>query len=405
MESVTCVKVPQRYAQVYREHLQSAGVLDQRFCLQKQSDGTISLPVLLSALPKLDLMSLQRAVPPDSSYELVQVQLSKKTKVKSQSDRIEEVMQKLLVSHGLHWDDHLTMDIPQSWQRHGDLILFGQGCFSNAIWKNLGTEMWSAVAGALGVKRLAQIKRISADGFRTPVVTVLLGESSHVTHTDNRIRYEFDISKCMFSFGNISEKLRIASFNCKGETVVDLYAGIGYFTLPYLVHAGAAHVHACEWNPNAVEALHRNLQLNGVSDHCTIHQGDNRQLALCDLADRVNLGLIPSSEGGWPVACRLLKRKTGGILHIHHNVTSAPHHAHQTASDTTDMEDEDNLPQRANRNAWEAWANDTATFIAALLRDITGGPWRTCIQHIEKVKSYAPHVDHVVLDLECRPDD
>lgn len=140
----------------------------------------------------------------------------------------------------------------------------------------------------------------------------------------------------MFSFGNITEKLRIASFNCRSETVVDLYAGnfskglknvsmvhqhvwgwnlplnlhccsvyvpvcltwmlllvwhwifgvlcspiwtgIGYFTLPYLLHAGAAHVHACEWNPDAVEALKRNLQLNRVAHRCTVHQGDNRQV-------------------------------------------------------------------------------------------------------------------------------
>ena len=47
--------------------------------------------------------------------------------------------------------------------------------------------------------------------------------------------------------------------------LLSLISGIGYFTLPYLVHAGAAHVYACEWNPNAVEALKRNLQLNGVA--------------------------------------------------------------------------------------------------------------------------------------------
>ncbi len=29
----------------------------------------------------------------------------------------------------------------------------------------------------------------------------------------------------MFSSGNITEKLRVASFDCSGETVVDLYAG------------------------------------------------------------------------------------------------------------------------------------------------------------------------------------
>lgn len=59
-----------------------------------------------------------------------------------------------------------------------------------------------------------------------------------------------------------------------------LVSGIGYFTLPYLAHAGASHVHACEWNPDAVEALQKNLGANRVSDRCTVHQGDNRQVIL-----------------------------------------------------------------------------------------------------------------------------
>jgi len=54
-------------------------------------------------------------------------------------------------------------------------------------------------------------------------------------------------------------------------------AGIGYFTLPYLVHAGAAHVYACEWNPAAVKALETNLAVNRVSHRCTVLFGDNRQ--------------------------------------------------------------------------------------------------------------------------------
>ena len=61
-------------------------------------------------------------------------------------------------------------------------------------------------------------------------------------------------------------------------TFVCRFVGIGYFTLPYLVHARAAHVHACEWNPNAVQALRENLRLNGVADRCTVYEGDNRQV-------------------------------------------------------------------------------------------------------------------------------
>uniref|UniRef100_E5RHH6 tRNA methyltransferase 12 homolog n=1 Tax=Homo sapiens TaxID=9606 RepID=E5RHH6_HUMAN len=37
------------------------------------------------------------------------------------------------------------------------------------------------------------------------------------------------------------------------------------------------------------------------------------------------------------------------------------------------------------------------------LEQVHGKPWKTQILHIQPVKSYAPHVDHIVLDLECCP--
>lgn len=126
------------------------------------------------------------------------------------------------------------------------------------------------------------------------------------------------------------------------------------------------------------------------------------KLQLRDIADRVNLGLIPSSEDGWPVACRLLRRKTGGVLHIHQNVTSPV--ALLTQAGRVHDGDTHRVSRRtADREVWQAWAEDTAKRIACLLQDVTGGHWRTDICHIEHVKSYAPHVHHIVLDLECRP--
>lgn len=49
---------------------------------------------------------------------------------------------------------------------------------------------------------------------------------------------------------------------------------------------------------NKVDALRENLVLNKVADRCTVYPGDNAVVAPIGVADRVNLGLIPSSEKG-----------------------------------------------------------------------------------------------------------
>ncbi|XP_064015260.1 tRNA wybutosine-synthesizing protein 2 homolog [Pogoniulus pusillus] len=412
--SVPALATEPQFAQRLREKLEGEQLLDGRYRLQKVQGGRVALPVLEE---KLSQLWLPREMPCD----LVQIQQpvpSRAARRQTPAQKLRNELRRLL---GENWSEELERDVPHAWQRHGDLVLLSEDSFRAALWENLGPALWETVASALGAQRLARQGRVLPDGMRSPSVTLLLGQDGWVEHMDNGIRYMFDVTKCMFSAGNITEKLRVASLPCSGEVLVDLYAGIGYFTLPYLVHAEAAFVHACEWNGHAVEALRRNLALNGVQDRCRVYHGDSRQLELQDIADRVNLGLIPSSEEGWPVACRVLKKSTGGVLHIHHNVESHPvpappqtpvllaEHRSPEAADSDGeaqdpMEDggKETLGARI-RPKWQRWAEATAAQIQKLLVELHGQLWCTRILHIEPVKSYAPHVHHLVLDLECRP--
>ncbi|XP_037765317.1 tRNA wybutosine-synthesizing protein 2 homolog isoform X1 [Chelonia mydas] len=427
-----------QFAQRFRGYLERERILDVCHRVQKLLDGTVALPVLGEKLTAQHLQELRESLPPDTTCTLTCIQNplpSKAARVQSPARKLCRELQRLVSDSGGRWSDELEDDLPRFWQRHGDLVLLSKDSFRAALWKELGLELWETVASALGARRIAKQGRISPDGVRSPTVTLLLGQDGWVEHVDNGIRYTFDVTRCMFSPGNITEKLRAASLPCAGEVLVDLYAGIGYFTVPYLVHAGAAFVHACEWNPHAVEALRKNLELNGVQDRCQIHQGDNRQLELQDVANRVNLGLLPSSEEGWPIACQLLRKGTGGILHIHQNVESFPAKAHlhsghleeqqlqQCPEQAVSNRQEDRMGQRnrrspkdadimdsgretqaaATRAKWQRWAETTGARIRVLLQQLHGKPWRTNILHIEPVKSYAPHVYHIVLDLECRP--
>ncbi|KAM9269597.1 tRNA wybutosine-synthesizing protein 2 homolog [Cariama cristata] len=403
-----------RFTQRLRERLEEVQILDRRYQLQEVPGGRVALPVLEEKLSQL-------WVPQEIPCGLVWIQdpvPSRAARRRTPAQKLRDELRQLL---GEKWSEELECDVPRAWQRHGDLVLLSEDSFRAALWERLGPALWEMVASALGARRLARRGRVLPDRMRSPSVTLLLGQDGWVEHVDNGIRYTFDVTKCMFSPGNITEKLRVASLPCSGEVLVDLYAGIGYFTLPYLVHAAAAFAHACEWNSHAVEALRKNLVLNGVQDRCCVHHGDNRQLELRDVADRVNLGLIPSSEEGWPVACRVLKKATGGVLHIHHNVETLPTPAMpQTpvllaeqgspegadpdgeAQHPTEVGGKDTLGPRI-RPEWQRWAEATAARIRGLLAELHGQPWCTSILHIEVVKSYAPHVHHLVLDLECRP--
>jgi tRNA G37 N-methylase Trm5 len=183
----------------------------------------------------------------------------------------------------------------------------------------------------------------------------------------------------MFSRGNITEKIRFGKLVQKGDVVLDMYGGIGYFTLPALIHGGAKHVFSCEWNEHAVEALRFNLADNGVDDRATVLVGDCRVSAknhkLVDMFDRVSLGLLPSSEGGWQTAVRALRRSVGGWLHVHGNV-----------------------PVKESRH----WCKWLCIRLLQYARD-EGLEWVVILTHLEKVKSFAPTVNHYVADVFVGP--
>ena len=258
----------------------------------------------------------------------------------------------------------LPGDLPRRWERFSDVAIMPHGSFQGDAWSS-DESLWEAVAEALGAKRLARMGEVSGD-FRESGVEMLLGDDDWVVRRESGVDYGYPMTRCMFSAGNVNERRRMGEVSSEWEVVVDLYAGIGYYTLPALVHGGAT-VHACEWNPEAVKALRWGLDANGVEERCTIHEGDNRVATdlLKGVADRVFLGLLPSSEGGLEVAMRVLS-PIGGTLHVHGLAPSNQH---------------------------ASWVDGMLSSASSLR------PGSVLSNSLTRVKSYAPHWDHVVLDL------
>jgi len=300
----------------------------------------------------------------------------------------------------------LLEDLPSKWDIHCDLIMFPSTSFTCDYWNTTTENLWKMIANIFGVRRIALKSKIVSDDYRTPQVVMKLGDNGIVQHVDNGIRYAYDITKNMFSKGNITEKLRISKFNCRNEVVVDLFAGIGYFTLPYLMKANAKRVYACDWNTDAIAFLKHNIHVNKVDGRCVVLEGDNRQVVPKNFAHRVNLGLIPTSSASWQVACEALKSDTGGWLHIHENIESEK---------ITDKKCEcisnghTCLVNKAyKKSASEAQRIHWCSFVYRCKEKLKGylgteKSWTIHLNHVEYVKSYAPHVDHLVFDFECRP--
>ena len=242
-------------------------------------DGQFALPVL----PSIQNSEFVSGPESQTQFKLGSLFLPKSkiermaTPSKALKKKIEQFLSDSNVSNAEQ--ARLLTDLPSSWQRHGDMVVIREG-FRDPLWNTLRQDLWYSVAAALGCSRIALSNRVAPDGFRSPVVRLVLGGTGWVQHCDNGIKYVFDVTKSMFSAGNITEKLRMASMDCHGETVVDLFAGIGYFTLPLLVHGKASVVHACDWNPVAVEGLRKGLEVNGVAKRCVVHCGDNVQVSL-----------------------------------------------------------------------------------------------------------------------------
>lgn len=89
--------------------------------------------------------------------------------------------------------------------------------------------------------------------------------STETIHKENGCWFKLDVTEIMFSKGNLEEKRNLAA-ECSGETVVDMFAGIGYFSVPIAVYSRPPRLIAIEINPVSYGYLCENIRLNRVED-------------------------------------------------------------------------------------------------------------------------------------------
>jgi len=332
------VKVPRALAEDLRVILARKGLVDKTLAILDDGDR-VMIPLLNEPDPQvLDRFHAERFEGDFPSRH-------------TRTDPIDQVRASVAVP------EELKLLLPEKWEQLGDVVTLRLPKELDAYERDIG----GAYARALKAKTvLRDVGGISGD-YRTPVVKVLSGSDTVAVHRENGILYKLDASKVMFSSGNVDERIRMATVACDGETVVDMFAGIGYFTLPLAVYQRPKRVISCEVNEVSYGYLVENIALNKVEGKVEPILGDNRDLPGDAFADRVVMGYVKTTHEFLRTAFRLLK--SGGILHYHETCPN------------------DLLPDRPVRR----------------LRDAARGD-RVEVLRFKEVKSYSPGVSHVVVD-------
>ena len=218
---------------------------------------------------------------------------------------------------------------------------------------------YAALSKKHNVKTIMRIDHIQGTK-REPVYEILYGGETETINKENGCLFKLDLAKVMWSKGNNNERLRIAKLVEDDEIVLDMFAGIGYFSIPIGVYSNAKHIYSIEINPNSYFYLNENIRLNKLTNVTPI-LGDCKEITPKYKADRIVMGYVKTTHHYLKVAIDSLNE--GGILHYHETV---PEKLMKTRP-------VDRIVSQAGN------------------RDVE-------LLKINKIKKYAPGVEHVVVD-------
>jgi len=212
------------------------------------------------------------------------------------------------------------------------------------------------------------IKEIKGN-IRKPEIEVIAGcNKTQTMNKEHGCKFLLDVSDIMWSQGNKNEKMRLAKMIRPGENIVDMFAGIGYFSIILAKYCKPKKIYAIDINPKAIEYLRKNVWLNEVEDKIEILQGDCRKFSklLENTADRIIMGYLFETEKFLPYALKIAK--SNAVIHFHRTVKE----------------------------------EETEKMKEKLIKIGIKNKVKIRVLKVTKVKSYAPKIWHVVFDLKIQ---
>ncbi len=230
-------------------------------------------------------------------------------------------------------------------------------------------------------KRISPVEGV----FRKRKITIIAGENRTETmHKENGCRYKLDLEKVYFNPRLANERNRVASQvdrREKGE-IIDMFAGVGSFSIQIAKRAPLSHVTAIDINPYAIQYLRENIKLNGVKNVEAI-EGDIKEIYVKfrNRADRIIMNLPKSAYLFLDEALCMLNPQ-GGIIHFYDVESSYPRGEQRKSLETAITRAKEKLMAKIK----EACGRE-----GLLLRSLE-------ILEARKVKPYAPYLYIIGID-------
>lgn len=191
----------------------------------------------------------------------------------------------------------------------GDVVIIDQ-------YENDAQRIASALMRHKKIKTVLQAASAVGGEYRTRELTFLAGEKRTETlYRENGCRYLLDVSMVYFTPRLATERMRIANQVKDGDKVVDMFAGVGPFSILIAKKFPASHVIAIDKNPVAIKYLKENVRLNKVKN-VEVRGGDAREeIRGVSGADHIIMNLPHSGIDFLDAAFGAIKK--GGFIHFY----------------------------------------------------------------------------------------
>jgi len=230
-----CVVVPRSEGESVRKKLSMMGQLNLR-CRIKVDGDTVHIPINESV---------------DIGYPVTEQDFEpREPAFRSYKDAVKDVPEDIMDHLPTSFDtvgDIAIMKVPEELLPHVEAI--GKGMLrANPSIRLVAIDM--GVQGDARIRDLAPIA--GKGGFET-------------VHVEYGLKMELDISRCYFSPRLATERKRITDLVRDGERVLDMFAGVGPFSIMIAKNRKVERIWAVDINPVAIDYLKRNIELNKVS--------------------------------------------------------------------------------------------------------------------------------------------